>query len=64
VWNVKFLETFRRTVENRHAMFEWDWVRYGDRVLRCVGPGVYVSQNAASPFSVVDKGTPAGVLVK
>jgi hypothetical protein len=64
VWEVRFLETFRRTVENRHAMFEWDWVGYGDRVRKCVGPGVYVSQNAASPFSVVDKGTPAGVLVK
>ena len=26
VWGVQFLETFRRTVEGRHAMFEWDWV--------------------------------------
>lgn len=68
VWNVQFLDTFRRTVENRHAMFEWEWVTYGDRIVKCVGPGVYVSQpspvSAVSPFSIIDQGTPAGILVK
>jgi hypothetical protein len=68
VWNVQFLDTFRRTVEYRHAMFEWEWVTYGDRVVKCVGPGVYVSQpspvSAVSAFSVIDQGTPAGILVK
>ena len=68
VWNVQFLNTFRRTVENRHAMFEWEWVTYGERSPKCVGPGVYVSQpspvNPVAPFSVVDQGTPAGILVK
>lgn len=64
VWNVQFLQTFRRTVENRHAMFEWEYVTYGDRVPNCVGPGVYVSETRGEPFSVVDKGTPAGILVK
>lgn len=64
VWNVQFLETFRRTVENRHAMFEWDYVTYGERALDCVGPGVYLSESRGEPFSVVDKGTPAGILVK
>ena len=64
VWNVQFLNTFRRTVENRHAMFEWEWVMYGSRVVNCVGPGVYVSQNPVAPFSVIDQGTPTGILVK
>lgn len=64
VWNVQFLETFRRTVENRHAMFEWDYVNYGDGPYRCVGPGVYLTQSRGEPFSVVDKGKPAGILVK
>ena len=64
VWNVQFLETFRSTVERRHAMFEWDYVTYGDRSYDCVGPGVYVSQTRGEPFSVVDKGVPAGILVK
>jgi hypothetical protein len=64
VWKVQFLETFRRTVQNRHAMFEWDWVSYGDRSKKCVGPGVYVSQSRGEPYSIVDRGTPAGILVK
>lgn len=64
VWNVQFLQTFRRTVENRHAMFEWDYVTYGDRFGQCVGPGVYVSQARGDSYSIVDKGTPAGILVK
>lgn len=64
VWNVQFLDTFRRTVENRHAMFEWDYVTYGERALDCVGPGVYLTQTRGEPYSVVDKGTPAGILVK
>lgn len=64
VWNVQFLQTFRRTVENRYAMFEWDYVNYGDGPYYCVGPGVYVSQTRGEPFSIVDKGTPAGILVK
>jgi len=63
VWDVQFLPTFRRTVANRHAMFEWDWVGYGDRFRKCVGPGVYVSQSRGAPFSIVDRGTPAGILV-
>jgi hypothetical protein len=64
VWNVQFLQTFRRTVENRHAMFEWDYVTYGDRALGCVGPGVYLTDSRGEPFSIVDKGVPAGILVK
>lgn len=64
VWNVQFLDTFRRTVENRHAMFEWDYVTYGDRALDCVGPGVYLSPTRGEPFSIVDRGLPAGILVK
>ena len=64
VWNVEFLQTFRRTVENRHAMFEWDYVTYGDRALDCVGPGVYLTESRGEPFSIVDKGVPAGILVK
>jgi hypothetical protein len=64
VWNVQFLETFRRTVENRHAMFEWDYVNYGDGPYRCVGPGVYLTESRGEPFSIVDKGRPPGILVK
>jgi len=64
VWNVQFLETFRRTVESRHAMFEWDYVTYGERALDCVGPGVYLTESRGEPFSIVDKGKPAGILVK
>lgn len=64
VWDVQFLETFRRTVEGRHAMFEWDWVAYGDKVRKCVGPGVYVTPVRGEPFSIMDRGVPAGILVK
>lgn len=64
VWNVQFLETFRRTVENMYAMFEWDYVRYGDKVKYSVGPGVYLTESRGAPFSIVDKGVPAGILVK
>lgn len=69
VFDVQFLSTFRRLVEGKHADYEWSTVRYGYSVQygitpKCVGPGVYVSQTRGEPFSVVDKGTPAGILVK
>jgi hypothetical protein len=62
VWDVEFLNTFLRTGVNQRAMFEWDWVRYGDGTLKCVGPGVYVSQNAGTPYSVVEDGIAPGIL--
>lgn len=69
VFGVQFLSTFRRLVEGKHADFEWMTVRYGysNRLSvtpKCVGPGMYVSQTRGDPFSVVDQGTPAGILVK
>ncbi|MEY4171362.1 MAG: hypothetical protein RLZ94_2435 [Actinomycetota bacterium] len=62
VWDVEFLETFLRMGVNKRAMFEWDWVRYGDGTLKCVGPGVYVSQDAGTPYSVVEDGIAPGIL--
>lgn len=69
VFGVQFLSTFRRMVEGRHADYEWMTVRYDYRsssyvTLRCVGPGVYVSETRGEPFSIKDKGWPAGILVK
>ena len=69
VFNVQFLSTFRRLVEGKHADFEWMTVRYGysnqyNVTPNCVGPGIYVSQTRGEPFSIVDKGMPAGILVK
>lgn len=69
VFDVEYLQTFRRMVEGKHADYEWMTVRYGysSRLTvtpKCVGPGVYVSLTRAEPFAVVDKGTPAGILVK
>jgi hypothetical protein len=66
VHDVKFLGTYRRLMENRHADFTWQTVRYGYAVQvsntpKCVGPGVYVKPGG-STYSLVDKGTPAGVL--
>jgi len=63
VWDVQFLQTFLRTVVNQRAMFEWDWVGYGVASLKkCVGPGVYVSQKAGTPYSVVEGGDAPGIL--
>ncbi len=66
VHKVRFLETFRRLVENKHADFTWDVVRYGysnkiNVTPNCVGPGIYV-RPGGEPYSVVDKGTPPGIL--
>lgn len=66
VHNVKFLQTYRRLMENRHADFEWETVRYGyatqiNVTPKCVGPGIYVRPGGPM-YSVVDRGTPPGVL--
>jgi hypothetical protein len=66
VHNVKFLQTFRRLMEGHYADFTWETVRYGYAVQinvtpKCVGPGIYVRPGGPA-YSVVDRGTPPGVL--
>lgn len=68
VFDVRFLDTFRKMVEGKHADFDWFTVRYGysnkvNVTPKCVGPGVYASQTRGAPFSVVNRGKPAGILV-
>jgi hypothetical protein len=69
VFKVRYLDTWLALgLEGKHAGFEWSTVRYGysnslNVTPRCVGPGVYVSQTRGEPFSVVNRGKPAGILV-
>lgn len=65
-WNLKFRAVFDKLVAGTYAMYEWERLAYGEST-RYVGPGIYVATDrtaARAPYSVVDKGKPAGVLVK
>jgi hypothetical protein len=68
VFGVKYLETFRRLVDNKHADFDWELVFYGYSPRTgvrpsCVGPGVYV-RPSATQYSLVDKGKAPGILAE
>ena len=62
VWNVQPREVFDRTVAGKFAIFSYDFMEYSQRYY--FGAGVYASLDKGQPFVVVDKGTPAGILVK
>ena len=66
VFDVQFLQTFRRIVEGKYATFAWDCVgwNYSGNNTRYVGPGVYLLQGAATGrFSLVEKPLP-GILAQ
>ncbi len=62
VFDVQFLQTFRRTVGGKYATFGWDYVTWGMPEFspqRSVGPGVYLPQRASTArFSLVEKPLP------
>lgn len=62
VWKVQPREVFNRTVAGKFAIFSYDFMGYSQRYY--FGAGVYASQKMGEPYAVVDKGTPAGILVK
>lgn len=69
VWNVRFRSTFDRLVAGKYATYDWMTVYYGYSTRYgvtpdCVGPGVYLPETHGDPYSLVDRGTPAGILVK
>ena len=66
VFDVQFLQTFRRIMEGKYATFAWDCVgwNYSGNNTRYVGPGVYLLQGAATGrFSLVEKPLP-GILAQ
>lgn len=66
VFDVQFLQTFRRMVEGKHATYAWDCVgwNYNGNNTRYVGPGVYLLQGASTGrFSLVEKPLP-GILAQ
>lgn len=67
VWNVRFKSTFDRLVAGKYATYDWTTVYYGysnrfSVTPDCIGPGVYLSETHGEPYSLVDRGTPAGIL--
>ena len=66
VFDVQFLETFRRLMSGTYATFAWDcvgWTHTGNN-LRNVGPGVYLMQGATQKrFALVERTLP-GILAK
>ena len=66
VFDVQFLQTFRRMVEGKHATYAWDCVgwNYSGNNTRYVGPGVYLFEPASTGrFSLVEKPLP-GILAR
>ena len=66
VFDVQFLQTFRRMVEGKYATYAWDCVgwNYSGNNTRYVGPGVYLFEPASTGrFSLVEKPLP-GILAR
>ena len=66
VFDVQFLQTFRRIVEGKYATYAWGcvgWTSSGNNTSH-VGPGVYLIQNASTGrFSLIERPLP-GILAQ